>query len=263
MKTIFLKLGGSLVTDKDDPYTARLKVIRSIGRQIRRAMGENPGLRLLIGHGSGSFGHTAATDVGFVEGDRTAYNPAGFQMIWLAAQKLNRVVVNEFNKIGLPVISCPPSAAIDSAAKKILAWNTGPIRNALNQGLLPLIFGDAVLDSRFGGVIYSTEEQFLYLMDEFNPDLILLAGKEEGVWADFPQRQKLLTRISNDDFSRVRSSIEQSQSVDVTGGMLKKVQLMLKAKEKLPSVRIFIFSGEKPDGIYQCLTENCSGTAIL
>ena len=56
----FLKLGGSLITDKSQPYTARLEVIDRLAQEILQARQENPGLLLLLGHGSGSFGHTPA-----------------------------------------------------------------------------------------------------------------------------------------------------------------------------------------------------------
>ena len=53
---IFLKLGGSLITDKDKPYTARTQVIADIAKEIVAARKTDPDMELLIGHGSGSFG---------------------------------------------------------------------------------------------------------------------------------------------------------------------------------------------------------------
>ena len=57
---IFLKLGGSLITDKARPETPRLDVLRRLVNEIAEARQAAPTLRLLIGHGSGSFGHAAA-----------------------------------------------------------------------------------------------------------------------------------------------------------------------------------------------------------
>lgn len=262
MKTVFLKLGGSLITDKDIPNTPKRENIRSIGSQIKKARETDPSMSLLIGHGSGSFGHAAAKAAGYVEGHRTAFNSLGFQTIWMAAQKLNRIILDEFDQLGLPVISFAPSSAVISSGKKIEAWDITPIRSALVHNLLPVIFGDTVFDRELGGVIYSTEDLFLHLADKLNPDLILLAGKEKGVWADFPIKGELITEISSKNFSDFQSSINISQSVDVTGGMLKKVQIMFQIKDLVPNCQIHIFSGEDADAIFDGLTGNPYGTLI-
>ena len=57
MSPIFLKLGGSLITDKRSAETPRPDVIRQLAAEIADARRRNPDLRLVIGHGSGSFGH--------------------------------------------------------------------------------------------------------------------------------------------------------------------------------------------------------------
>ena len=51
----FLKLGGSLITDKQQPLTAQSTTINRLVKEIRASLNEQPDLRLLIGHGSGSF----------------------------------------------------------------------------------------------------------------------------------------------------------------------------------------------------------------
>ncbi|MBM3137543.1 MAG: isopentenyl phosphate kinase family protein [Chloroflexi bacterium] len=262
MSTVFLKLGGSLITDKDKPFTPRIETIRSIGDQIRKAREKNPSLRLLVGHGSGSFGHAAAKAAGYVEGDPKAFDPVGFQTIWMAAQKLNRIILDEFNLLGLPAISFAPSSALISARKKVEEWNIAPLKSAMDHNLLPIVFGDTVFDREFGGVIYSTEDLFLYLAEQLKPEQILLAGKEKGIWADFPMNGELISELSSQNFSDFRSSINASQSVDVTGGMLKKVQIMFQIKVLISGCQIHIFSGEDPDAIFDGLAGNPHGTLI-
>lgn len=262
MKTVFLKLGGSLITDKDKPYTPNREIIRSIGSQIKKAREADQSMRLLIGHGSGSFGHAAAKSTGYIEGDRKSFNPHSFQTIWMAAQKLNRILLDEFDQLDLPVIAFAPSSSVISSGKRIEDWDITPIRSALDYNLLPVIFGDMVFDNEFGGVIYSTEDLFLHLADKLNPVHILLAGKEKGVWADFPNKGELIPEISSKNFSEFQSSIKSSQSVDVTGGMLKKVQIMFQIKDLVPNCQIHIFSGEDPEAIFDGLTGNPHGTLI-
>ncbi|MEJ2677610.1 MAG: hypothetical protein P8174_00885 [Gemmatimonadota bacterium] len=57
-----VKLGGSLITRKDTPDTARLDVIRLLARDLAGA--QRAGHYLVVGHGSGSFGHPAAQRAG-------------------------------------------------------------------------------------------------------------------------------------------------------------------------------------------------------
>ena len=124
---------------------------------------------------------------------------------------------------GLPVVSFPPSASISADNKQIIEWNIEPIKTALDNKLIPVIFGDTVFDRSLGGIILSTEELFIFLINHLNPDKIILAGKEPGVWADFPIKKLLLPKITPEIFSNVNLKITSSQSIDVTGGMQKKV----------------------------------------
>ena len=65
---VFLKLGGSLITDKTKPYTVRMDKLGDLANQVARALQTHPDLLLILGHGSGSFGHTAAKKYGTRDG---------------------------------------------------------------------------------------------------------------------------------------------------------------------------------------------------
>jgi isopentenyl phosphate kinase len=57
MELVFLKLGGSLITDKDTPRSPRRDVLARLAAEILYAHRQRPQMQLVIGHGSGSFGH--------------------------------------------------------------------------------------------------------------------------------------------------------------------------------------------------------------
>jgi len=82
------------------------------------------------------------------------------------------------------------------------------------------------------------------------------------VWADFPKKSKIISELTEDNFSGFQPSINASQSVDVTGGMLKKVQLMFQTKRLLPATEIRIFSGETQDAVLDALLGKPLGTSI-
>jgi hypothetical protein len=59
---VFLKLGGSLITDKTQPYKVRLDKLTTLAKEIHSALSSPRNLRLVLGHGSGSFGHYAVKE---------------------------------------------------------------------------------------------------------------------------------------------------------------------------------------------------------
>jgi isopentenyl phosphate kinase len=59
-KLQFVKLGGSLITHKRTPRTARRDVIARLATEIKSVCAEVSDLRFVLGHGSGSFAHVPA-----------------------------------------------------------------------------------------------------------------------------------------------------------------------------------------------------------
>ncbi len=244
---IFLKLGGSLITDKSTPRTARIEVIQRICGEIKSALKAEPGLRILLGHGSGSFGHFSAKEHQTLQGVDSASDWLGFAEVWQDAAALNRLVMDGLKTADLPGICFAPSAGVVSQQRKIKAWNLEPLQTALQKELLPVVYGDVVFDTDLGGTILSTEDLFVHLAGALQPDRILLAGLDPGVWMDYPERTSLLTEISPADESLASSTIGQSAATDVTGGMAQKVSQMLDLIRTNPSLEALIFSGEEAE----------------
>jgi len=259
---VFLKMGGSLITDKFQPNTALSPTISRIGQEISRALKENESIQLVLGHGSGSFGHAAAEEYGIGEIIEKESQWHGFQKVWLSAKNLNHIVISELIQSGLPVVTFPPSSSIITRDKKIIHWNTAPIEYSIEHNLLPLIFGDVIFDEKRGGIILSTEALFLELAERIKPDLILLAGIEEGVWEDYKKKGKLLRTISPSNYQTLLPNITSANASDVTGGMESKVKIMMELVDKYPEIQVRIFSGDQPGNIYKALLGQEVGTLI-
>jgi isopentenyl phosphate kinase len=259
---IFLKLGGSLITDKQSPRTARVEIIERISREIAQVMEENPGLRMLLGHGSGSYGHYSGKKHGTREGVSTLDGWKGFAEVWHDAATLNRLVMNGLRKANLPTVGFPPSSSISSSDRNITSWDLTPIKTALEKDLLPVVYGDVVFDTRIGGTILSTEDLFLHLAREFKPQRILLAGLDQGVWEDYPECTNLVKIITPDNYPALLPKINASKAPDVTGGMKDKVGQMLGLSSQIPDLKIFIFSGKDPGNIKRVLDGNNVGTTL-
>jgi len=259
---VFLKLGGSLITDKSKVMTARPAVIERIAREIALYIDENPSLDLVLGHGSGSFGHASADRYQTHTGGQGAAYWHGYAKVWGAARALNQIVIENLLNTGLQVIAFPPSAGIIANNQRVDSWDVQPLQAALSHKLIPVVQGDVVFDSQMGGTILSTEQIFRFLSSQLTPSRILLAGIEEGVYTDPNQPQDIIPNISPSNFAEVVSALSGANSADVTGGMLSKVQGMLSLVEEIPALRIQIFSGEKPGQIYQALRGEMIGTQI-
>jgi isopentenyl phosphate kinase len=272
---VFLKLGGSLITDKTKPYTPLLDVMDDLAYQIAVTLQTQPNLRLVLGHGAGSFGHVAASEYKTRDGypqasplthrqrDRTEEDYwKGFAEVWYQASALNRYVMDALHKAGLRTIALPPSSTVISSDGQVTVWETTPIRMALAAGIVPVIFGDVVFDEIRGGTILSTENLFAYLVKALHPDRVLLAGLEDAVWEDFPARTRKIERITIQSFEDIKHGVGQSAAADVTGGMEAKVREMLDLVQDNHGLKIQIFSGTNPENVTRALKGELLGTEI-
>jgi isopentenyl phosphate kinase len=257
---IFLKLGGSLITDKARRETPKVAVLQRVAHEIHEVRRIKPELKLLIGHGSGSYGHPAAELAGIESGVRTAEDWRGFLDTWAAAQRLHRLVLDTLSEAELPVFSFPPSALAVANDGEIVAFPDEPIRKALRAGLIPLVQGDVAFDRVRGGVVLSTERVMAYLAIRLKPDRILLAGLEEGVYERYPERNRLLPEIAQKDLPGI--DLRGSEAPDVTGGMSHKVQLAIELAQTIPGVEVRIFSGGMPGNVQAALLGYALGTRV-
>src|SRR6266851_3616870 len=182
----FLKLGGSLITDKNASRTARPEVLARLMDEIVAARQARPGHGLVLGHGSGSFGHVEARKYGTRQGVHTPEHWRGLAEVQAVAGELNRLVVDAARAAGLPVLNLPPSASAVCHDGVMQTMAIDPVSAALDHDLVPLVFGDVALDEVRGGTIVSTEDVFRYLAGILRPGRILLAGIEPGVLARWP-----------------------------------------------------------------------------
>jgi isopentenyl phosphate kinase len=238
----FLKLGGSLLTHKDQPRSARPEVLARLMAEVAEARAALPALQLVLGHGSGSFGHVEGARYGTRRGVRTPEQWRGLAEVQYAAGLLNRLVVDAAWAAGVPVLNLPPSASARCVGGVLEALAVEPAAAALAHGLVPLVFGDVALDTVRGGTIVSTEDVFGFLALRLQPERVLLAGREAGVLAHWPDGE-VLPQLAPDAHLAAAGG---AQGYDVTGGMASKVAQMQALALSVPGLAVRIFSGESP-----------------
>lgn len=258
---IFIKLGGSLLTYKDQPETARPEMIEASLMELVQLRSSHPQLSVLLGHGSGSFGHSTAKRFGTMNGVSSAADWLGFAEVARSAAALNQLVTSTGMRLGLPLESIRPSSHVVTSNRKITAWDVSPIQDALDQGKVPLIFGDVAIDSGLGGTILSTEDLFVYLTSVFKPSKTLIAGVESGVYQDFPANTRVLPFISRDD-PLGHIHLQGAITPDVTGGMLAKVRLLQQACQLNPGMKAVIYDGAVIGNLTKLIEGQSVGTTI-
>ncbi len=252
---VFVKLGGSLITDKSLPYTARQEVIDRICGEIRQAR-DRRGISLLVGHGGGSFPHVSAARHRV---DRGAVDPGswqGFIEVHEDAARLNAIVCEAFARQRVPAATVQPSAVCVARSARIESWPTRPLELLLQARLVPVVYGDICLDEERGFSVISTEEIFRFLAPLLRPRRIILLGKVDGV---FDRQGAVIPRITRDNLPALRDALRASDGVaDVTGGMLHKVERSLET-----GVPTAILNGLQPGRLLQALLDDeVPGTTV-
>ena len=137
--------------------------------------------RIVIGHGSGSFGHFEAREHGTAEGVHTDKERLGFAQVGAVATELSLLVLNELIAAGLPAMRIQPSSTVIAKRGEITSFDSRAIALALDKRLVPLIHGDIALDEMTNGTIVSTEAIFSNLVGTLQVRRIILLGEVEGV----------------------------------------------------------------------------------
>ncbi len=250
--TTLIKLGGSLVTDKLQPKSFRRATVEEITRQLIILRATQPERRIVVGHGSGSFGHVEARKYDTIHGVRSSEDRMGFARVGAAASELSQLILEEFLTADLPALRFQPSAMQIARNQALIQIATRPLLLALEQHFIPVVHGDVTLDEKLGGTIISTEALFAGLVAPLGVESIVLLGDVDGV---LDQAGHVIPRITRANFERFASSLGASAGVDVTGGMLQKVTEMLKLVREHSNVNIFIANGNRRDILHDLLVE--------
>ena len=262
---LFIKLGGSLITDKREQSSAREDVIGRLAGEVRLALDERSDLRLLVGHGSGSFGHFAAQQFNFSYEKQNEWQ--GFVEIGRAAARLNQIVLDGFLAEGVPVFPIQPSASARSKVGELINMDSLTVGRLIEQGQVPLIYGDVCLDDAYGWTIISTEQILIHLSADLKPQRVILAGEVAGVYTANPSEDvqaNLIEEITEANFDQVRRGLTGADGYDVTGGMLDKVEKMLALVQAHVGLEVQVISGLEPGHVQAALVgEGLASSTVI
>jgi len=240
---IVVKLGGSVVTDKDQRET----IDRDALDAAAAALGEFDG-DVVVVHGGGSFGHPAAADRGVssTAGTRDADDAVAIHDVM---GRLNAAVVERLATHGVDALPVRPLSLAHRDADGDLTVSTGSVAAMLAEGFTPVLHGDVVAHEGRGVTVASGDDLVAALTRGLPVDRVGLCSTVPGV---FDADGEVIARI--EAFADVADAVGASESTDVTGGMAAKVRALL----DLP-VTAHVFG---PDGLPAFLAGESPGTAI-
>lgn len=232
---IVLKLGGSLITDKDKPLTLRRNVIEDIGRELREVW-PTP---LIIVHGGGSYAHPVAKRYKVFEGYKTPEHLKGFIETAKIVRRLNNEVVEALTDSGFPCIGIPASTFIITKNGKVETCNLDGFFTALDIGITPITCGDAVFDRMLKFTILSGDTIASYLAVRLRAKKIIFALDVDGVYVKdrITGKVQLAEKLTPGMPIEVFKLIEE----DVTGGIVRKIEEGFEAAEK--GVEVLLING--------------------
>lgn len=260
---VLVKLGGSLITDKSRPFTERISVIERLAREIHEARREAR-LSIILGHGGGSYPHEPAKKYQTHKGMSGPDSIKGLSLVQDAAARLNRIIVKALIDVGENAISVNPSSCAIAEDSRIMEWYTKPLEKYVEYRMLPVVYGDAGIDSKQGFCILSTEELFYYLSKKLKPCKIVMCGKTDGVFTADPNKNpgaRHIPEITPRDYKEIEKFLASSDGIDVTGGMSLKVKRAVELAEY--GIETYIINGTRQGNLKNALlSHDVKGTVI-
>ncbi|MFB6139090.1 MAG: isopentenyl phosphate kinase [Halosimplex sp.] len=241
--TTVLKLGGSVVTEKDSPET----VDEGALARAAAAVGDYEG-DLVVVHGGGSFGHHAAAERGVTSsaGTRSAADAVA---IHDAMGRLNAAVIDALHAEGVEALPVRPLSVAARGADGDLSLPTDSVETMLAEGFTPVLHGDGVAQAGSGVTITSGDDLVVALARALAADRVGLCSTVPGV---LDADGDVIERIER--FSDVADAVGGSDATDVTGGMAAKVETLLAL-----AAPAHVFG---PDGLAAFLDGDAPGTLV-
>ena len=258
MSAILIKLGGSIVTRKNEslPCFNRENVSR-IAEDIAAFVGKSRS-RLVIVHGAGSYGHPVAAKYKLSKG--LGGNTVPFAECQARVNQLNSLICIEFAAKNVPAYPFQVSAGSIGSNGTLKDFNVGLIEKLLDVGVVPVLFGTPAYDETQGCSIISGDQIMNRLASGLKASRVVFATDVGGLFNRNPTLHKdarLLTSLSGEELENIEAGA--SPSTDVTGGMNGKIRWI----RTMEGLECRIINGTVPGNLAKALSgDDGVGTVI-
>ena len=229
---ILIKLGGSIITNKQKPLSPRRKTIDKILKEIGKI--KEP---VIIVHGGGSYGHYWSVKYD-MHTKPAKTSPKGVAIVKNSMVELNKIILDSAIKNRINSYCLQPTDFMKG--NKAIKSKILTINDISKSWLTPITFGDALWFGQKKSYILSGDVIMTTIGKILKPRLSLFVLDVDGVYSDL-KAKKLIH-----DFKKEKPEIKNNK-MDVTGGMTRKIteaNNMAKA-----GLKIFFVNGNKPKRI--------------
>lgn len=248
---VIVKLGGSMITFKDKPFTPNIQAIDEVSRQVSELRDEY--LFILV-HGGGSYGHVVASEYRVAEGFFHPDQLLGLTKVKIRMNELTNLILMSLASYNVPAIPVTPVSCLTCSSGRVEKFFTEPLKMMLSLGITPLIPGDVAMDySEKKFTIVSGDQVAAYLAVEFNAAKLVYGTDVDGVFTGDPKHDssaRLIPRLSRSMINSLKTSVAAG---DVTGGIFRKVNEGFNAAER--GVRVVIGNLVKPGVLKKIVRE--------
>ena len=224
---ILLKFGGSLITEKKSDVPK----INAVNLEIIGKLLNNKKYDIIIVHGAGSFGHPIAKEFNIIDGlNKSPEQENSITEIREQMKKLNQLLCNIMEKNGIRTKTIVPSKTMRTkGARHITKFPTEVFDKSIEEGTIPITFGDATDDELQGINILSGDVIMVELARIYKPTFSIFIMDLPGVMDGDP-KAKDSTVIPVVDTKLIKNLKERTfnnGNTDVTGGLIGKLECAL------------------------------------
>jgi len=233
---ILIKLGGSIITNKEKPLSPRRKTIDILTKSLKKI--SEP---IIIVHGGGSYGHYWSVKYDMHTKEKK-YDIRGVAIIKNSMIELNKIILDSLLKNKLSPYCLPPTDFM--SGNKPVSKKVKEIEKIAKSGMIPVTYGDALWFGQNKTFILSGDKIMTHIAKILKPRLTIFALNEDGVYSDLKSK-KLIYELKGE-----RPSISENK-MDVTGGMTRKIEEASKIAKM--GMNVFFVNGNKPERIVKAV----------
>jgi len=229
---ILIKLGGSIITNKKKPLSARRNSINKIAKTLKKI--NEP---IIIVHGGGSFGHYWSVKYN-MHTKPAKYSQKGISVVKNSMVELNKIILDVLLQNKLNPYCLPPTDFI--SGNKPINKKIKEIGKIAKTNLIPVTFGDALWFGQKKSYILSGDKIMTMLARVLRPRLSIFVLDVDGVYSDLKNKDLIYNLTDQPlSFAKVKT--------DVTGGMKRKIDEAVKISRM--GLNVFFTNGNKPQRI--------------
>lgn len=263
-RLLVLKLGGSLITNKREPYSVRTDTIKAVSREIKEIIDSKLIDDLVIIHGVGSYGHPPVIEhklhKGFIDPKQLV------PLSWTQGKvnELRMLLASNLTDVGIPINFFHTSSIATANKGKITCMDLDAVKGYLKIGMVPMLGGDVVYDTAMGFSVGSGDQVATIIAKELGATDLVFATDVAGVYDKDPKSNPDARIVHTLSLSKLKDVSSSQNPADASGAMYGKVANLESIRPEMQrGLRTNIISMMQPGLLKGLLKgEDRTGTSI-